>query len=222
MGRGYGRLENVRGMLAKNCCRFWFKFRATTALKFRRVANSAALLVALLGAATLEPSRLTAQNPPDAPAETKAERVDWKVDGKLRQQLQLPADVVWREKPLRDGLMNLAIRQQVAVFLDRRVDPDRHVNFSSQNLSLAQLLTALTAQENLRSDKSGRSFTSARQPPRRSWRRSCNFAKNKFAACRPPCNVAGSTVNQSVGRSWPSRASCSSKPQTAPGFVSST
>lgn len=149
-------------MLAKNCCRFWFKFRATSALEPRRLAtpwakslakSRAALWVVFAVATALKTSSLQAQDPPavasEFGAEAEAERVDWKVDGKLRQQLQLPADVVWREKPLRDGLINLSRRQQVAVFLDRRVNPDQRVDFTGQNLSLAQLFAALAIQQEL-------------------------------------------------------------------------
>lgn len=149
-------------MLAKNCCRFWLKFRAASALEPRRLAtpwakslakSRAALCVVFAVATALKTSSLQAQDPPavasEFGAEAEAERVDWKVDAKLRQQLQLPADVVWREKPLRDGLINLSRRQQVAVFLDRRVNPDQPVDFTGQNVSLAQLFAALAIQQEL-------------------------------------------------------------------------
>ncbi len=48
----------------------------------------------------------------------------------FREQLRAPAGVAWSSVPLRQALENLGRDQQLAVMLDRRVDPGRTVNLT--------------------------------------------------------------------------------------------
>lgn len=66
------------------------------------------------------------------------ETIDWRTEADLEKQLQSTFDLTWEEVPLRDGLMRLAQTQRVAIFLDRRVDPDQTITmkFSNERLEL--------------------------------------------------------------------------------------
>lgn len=52
--------------------------------------------------------------------------------------------VRWSSNPLRRALENLSRSQQVAIFLDRRVDPDQKVTFSVQAMTTRQFLDVLS------------------------------------------------------------------------------
>jgi len=66
------------------------------------------------------------------------ETIDWRTEADLEKQLQSAFDLVWKDVPLRDGLMNLSHAQRVAIFLDRRVDPDQTLTmkFADERLEL--------------------------------------------------------------------------------------
>jgi len=49
----------------------------------------------------------------------------------FRRQLLTPATVTWTQNPLRDALGELSRQGSIAVWLDRRVDPDQRVDFVS-------------------------------------------------------------------------------------------
>lgn len=72
--------------------------------------------------------------------------VDWKKDAAFRQQLSLPVGIAWGDNPLRPALDRLARSQQVAMLLDRRVDPDQRVEFTSRDESLELALARLCQQ----------------------------------------------------------------------------
>ncbi len=67
-------------------------------------------------------------------------KVDWHVGDAFHGKLEASVGVTWAEKPLRDGLMNLSELQRVAIFLDRRVDPNQLVTISAENLPLEAAL----------------------------------------------------------------------------------
>jgi hypothetical protein len=75
--------------------------------------------------------------------------VAWKTDREFHQQLNLPAGFTWKSNPLRSGLEKLARAQRVAVFLDRRVDPDQKVDFTTNGTSLEAALQQLAAKIDL-------------------------------------------------------------------------
>lgn len=67
---------------------------------------------------------------------------------KLQDQLRKPISVSWSGVSYRDSLMNLARSQQVAVFLDRRVDPDQVVEFSAENIPVGEIFYQIADRTN--------------------------------------------------------------------------
>ncbi len=82
-------------------------------------------------------------------AQENTSHTAWKTGVDLEQQLNLSASVRWGSATtLRPAITNLAQFQGVAVFLDRRVDPEKKIDFSvsqSENLPLWSLLQRFTA-----------------------------------------------------------------------------
>ncbi|WDI42434.1 hypothetical protein [Bremerella sp. P1] len=74
------------------------------------------------------------------------ENIDWRTEADLEKQLQSSFDLTWEEVPLRDGLMRLAQTQRVAIFLDRRVDPDQTMKMKFTNERLELGLQRIAAQ----------------------------------------------------------------------------
>ncbi len=65
----------------------------------------------------------------------------------FRRQLLAPAAVTWTQNPLREALGSLERQWQLAILLDRRVDPDQRVDFvSPRGASLDELFQALAKQ----------------------------------------------------------------------------
>jgi hypothetical protein len=67
----------------------------------------------------------------------------WKVGGAFTTQLQDSVDFEWRERPLRDGLARLSQAYGVAVFLDRRIDPDQPITVSIHEKALEESLRTI-------------------------------------------------------------------------------
>jgi hypothetical protein len=61
----------------------------------------------------------------------------------LNQHLSDPVDLVWSENPLRDALASFARVQNVAVLLDRRIDPSRKMTLSLKQSLLNDSLVAI-------------------------------------------------------------------------------
>ena len=80
-----------------------------------------------------------------APRHALAQNVVWKSGPLLRRQLTSPISITWASRPLRDGLHNLSTHPdiRVAMFLDRRIDPDLRVDLSVKNLPLEEALRQL-------------------------------------------------------------------------------
>jgi len=70
----------------------------------------------------------------------------WKSGAELESQLESPVGVRWGSNPLRAALTSVARSQGVAIFLDRRVDPDQAVDLVRSDLSLRELLQELAGQ----------------------------------------------------------------------------
>jgi len=79
----------------------------------------------------------------------KAADSAWKSGAELTWQLESPVGVRWGSNPLRAALTSLARTQGVAIFLDRRVDPDQAVDLVRGDLTLRELLEQLAEQRNL-------------------------------------------------------------------------
>jgi hypothetical protein len=76
---------------------------------------------------------------PDSPS--------WLTGAALERHLETPVGLLrWSSNPLRDALRSLSVTQRVAVFPDRRVDPDQLVDFASQGEPLADLIARLAAE----------------------------------------------------------------------------
>jgi hypothetical protein len=74
----------------------------------------------------------------------RAAEEDWKVGAELERQLDSPVGVRWGgANTLRGTLGNLARSQDVAIFLDRRVDPDQTVDLALEDAPLRELLQRL-------------------------------------------------------------------------------
>lgn len=69
----------------------------------------------------------------------------WHTGVQFEKSLAAPTGITWPENPLRSALYSLARNQQVAVWLDRRIDPDQLVTFTVQNAPLEELLLRLAA-----------------------------------------------------------------------------
>lgn len=79
-----------------------------------------------------------------------ADPVDWHTGAAYRRALSKPLSIYWPGSPIRDALMRLSRQERVAVFLDRRVDPDMNVDYRSQGVApLAELLKAIAASKHL-------------------------------------------------------------------------
>lgn len=75
---------------------------------------------------------------------------DWRTGSAYQLALRQPVRVYWPDSPIRDALMRLSEEQNVAIFLDRRVDPGKRVDFRPKELApLADLLKNLAASQNL-------------------------------------------------------------------------
>ncbi len=73
----------------------------------------------------------------------------WLTGGELEARLAEPVGVDWAGRPLRDALNGLARAKQVAIFLDRRVDPDQLLKVSLQDVSLEAVFERLAESRGL-------------------------------------------------------------------------
>lgn len=81
----------------------------------------------------------SAQGQPSTPP-----RISWKTGREKDRALNAVLNVRWSSNPLRRAIGNLSRSLQVAIFLDRRVDPDQKVTFTAQAMTARQFLDALT------------------------------------------------------------------------------
>lgn len=79
-----------------------------------------------------------------ASAELASAEKKWKTGVEFRQRLDSPVDIHWPENPLRSSLANLANAQGVAIFLDRRLDPQQTVQLEVQAQALQTALDQLS------------------------------------------------------------------------------
>lgn len=74
----------------------------------------------------------------------EAENLPLKTGNDFRKTLASSTKITWQEVPLRSGLDHVASAHSVAIFLDRRVDPDQKVDFRSADEPLEIVLTRIT------------------------------------------------------------------------------
>jgi hypothetical protein len=82
-------------------------------------------------------------------APSVAPGADWLSGPALRKRLLEPVSVSWSGSPLRQSLRGLSRAQQVAVLLDRRVDPGRPIEFQLADEPLVEALEILAQREGL-------------------------------------------------------------------------
>ncbi len=78
-------------------------------------------------------------------AQQERVEIDWQTGSAVDRQLQQPLTASWKEIPLRQMLQNLGRSQRVAIFLDRRIDPDQRIQFEAKGESMAVTLDRLTS-----------------------------------------------------------------------------
>ncbi|MCC9604659.1 hypothetical protein LOC68_26925 [Blastopirellula sp. JC732] len=69
--------------------------------------------------------------------------VEWKTGVAFEKHLESEVDLQWEDVPLRDALQRLAQTQEIAFFLDRRIDPDRLVSLSANAVPLEMVVQML-------------------------------------------------------------------------------
>lgn len=77
------------------------------------------------------------------PNDATGQSIPWKTGDQLEQQLRVGVGIGWAGIGLRDAIKSLAQDQQVAIFLDRRVDPDQKIEFSTAAIPLGSLIQAV-------------------------------------------------------------------------------
>lgn len=78
----------------------------------------------------------------------RAADVDWKTEGDFHKALATVTGFSGKDRPLREGLRAISRETQVAIFLDRRIDPDQRVDFTTRDLSLQAALEKLALNVN--------------------------------------------------------------------------
>ncbi|HVA48959.1 MAG TPA: hypothetical protein VNH11_21510 [Pirellulales bacterium] len=71
---------------------------------------------------------------------------NWLVGPELLRQRQQPVTITWDGVAMRDGLADLSKAEQVAMLLDRRIDPGRPIDLSAMREPLDKLLVQIARQ----------------------------------------------------------------------------
>lgn len=75
--------------------------------------------------------------------------IDWLTGSALERRFESTIGLHWEDNPLRSALSNLSRTQRVALFIDRRVDPDRLLTFESEAVPYSELLDRITENHDL-------------------------------------------------------------------------
>jgi len=70
-------------------------------------------------------------------------------EGNLQERLRHRISVVWKGQTLRNALAGLSEREQLCVWIDRRVDPEQTIELVLRNVSLARAFEELAASRGL-------------------------------------------------------------------------
>lgn len=97
------------------------------------IQNILALLIAFHVGFCISLQSIEAQN-----------EVEWNTGNEFSKARNAIIGVSWSDVSLRESLYNLAKQQGVAIFLDRRVDPNQSIEFESAGRSLEHTIMALT------------------------------------------------------------------------------
>jgi hypothetical protein len=85
---------------------------------------------------------------PAAAQDRPVAAIAWRTGADFQKQLQVVTSVQWQEAELRERLENLAGVHRVAIFLDRRIDPQQKLDFASTGAPLESLLSELAQELN--------------------------------------------------------------------------
>ncbi len=72
--------------------------------------------------------------------------VAWHEGPALQRQLAQPADLVWSNQPVREGLQQIAKLHRVAILLDRRIDPDQEIRLRARQVPIGELIKQIAQQ----------------------------------------------------------------------------
>ena len=85
----------------------------------------------------------------------RVEAAEWKTGAALDQALDRSIGITWNERGLRDGLSRLSRETGVAIFLDRRIDPDQELNLQKPPMPLEALLGEIASAASARISRLG-------------------------------------------------------------------
>jgi len=83
------------------------------------------------------------------PAFGDENQVVWHVGKDFQRQLQLPSPISWSEQTVRRGLTSLSKSQQIAIWLDRRIDPDGLISITTRGETLHATLRQIAQELNV-------------------------------------------------------------------------
>jgi hypothetical protein len=108
---------------------------------FRGAVFSACAGCAVLG--------LVATLPSNACGDEPAKPVKWLTGEKFKAQIGQKVGVTWAGLPLRRALNSLAHSQQVAIVLDRRIDPEQKIELAFDDIELGSAIKLIAAKRQM-------------------------------------------------------------------------
>lgn len=75
--------------------------------------------------------------------------VKWLSGSQFEKKLASPVSVLWADNGLRQSLLDFGRAQQIAVYLDRRIDPGAKLDLAARDLPVVEVLGEVARQRNL-------------------------------------------------------------------------
>ncbi len=66
--------------------------------------------------------------------------IEWRMGADLERHLEQPVSLTWTDAPLRQQLIRFSQKERIAVFIDRRIDPNQVVTIIQSDLTFDQIL----------------------------------------------------------------------------------
>lgn len=119
---------------------------------------------------------------------------EWKTGPALARELAAPVGINWASNPLRRAIGGLAAAKEVAIFLDRRLDPDKKIDFTIANVPLEEALDNLADRQEWGVSSLGPVLYLG---PRATTKRLATYAAQRLdqAAALPPAARRGLVAN---------------------------
>lgn len=73
----------------------------------------------------------------------------WLSGSRFEDKLASPVSVLWADNTLRQSLLDFGRAQQIAVYLDRRIDPGGKLDLAARNMPIGEILREVARQRNL-------------------------------------------------------------------------